>query len=346
MRLLLIGGNGFIGSPLADELCAAGHRVCIFHRGHHALRGSHPVEEILGDRNRLASSRDRLEEFRPDVIVDLILSSGEQARELVEVAGALAARVTALSSMDVYRAWGVLQGVENGPLASLPLTEDSPLRTTRALYSPESIEAMRGTFNWLDQKYDKISVEEAILGDAAVSGTILRLPMMYGVQDPLTRFLPITKRIADGRSRILLSAEYAAWRGPRGYCDNVAHAIALAALSDRAAGRIYNVCDEPCLSELEWRTRIAKQANWGGKFVVLESAEMPKHLVVPGNLKQHVVASSQRIRNELGYVEPVGSDEAIRRTIAWQQTSLSKIDPRQFDYAAEDAALSRTPDRG
>ena len=341
MRVLLIGGNGFIGSPLADELCAGGHRVAIFHRGNHAFRGSRPIEEILGDRNRLSSCRDRLEEFRPDVIVDLILSSGEQARELVEVARAIAARVVAVSSMDVYRAWGVLQCVESGPLASLPLTEDSPLRTTRALYSPESIEAMRGTFNWLDETYDKIAVEEAILANAQVAGTVLRLPMVYGVQDPLTRFLPIVKRIADGRSRIILSADYAAWRGPRGYRDNVAHAIALAALMDRSAGRIYNVCDEPCVTELEWQTRIAKQANWGGKFVVLAREQTPKHLVVPGNLEQHVIASSERIRNELGYTEPVDSDEAIRRTIAWQHTSLSKTDPRQFDYAAEDAALSR-----
>jgi len=32
MRILLIGGNGFIGSPLARELRASGHSVAIFHR--------------------------------------------------------------------------------------------------------------------------------------------------------------------------------------------------------------------------------------------------------------------------------------------------------------------------
>lgn len=36
----------------------------------------------------------------------MILSSGKQAEELVAVAGDLNARVVAISSMDVYRAWG------------------------------------------------------------------------------------------------------------------------------------------------------------------------------------------------------------------------------------------------
>src|SRR5713101_8049614 len=83
------------------------------------------------------------------------------------------------------------------------------------------------------------------------------------------RFFPLLKRFADGRSSILLPDDFASWRGPRGYVENVAHAIALAATSEQAAGRIYNICEEPSLSELEWQTRITKQMNWPGKFVVL-----------------------------------------------------------------------------
>jgi len=45
-------------------------------------------------------------------------------------------------------------------------------------------------------------------------------------------------------------------------------------------------------------------------------------LVLPtlGNAAQHVVASSERIRTGLGYEEPVEIEEAIRRTIAWEQS--------------------------
>jgi CheY-like chemotaxis protein len=61
----------------------------------------------------------------------------------------------------------------------------------------------------------------------------------------------------------------------------------------------------------------------------------------PGNAAQHIVASSGRIRAELRYKELIDIDEAIRRTIAWEQDNPpSTINPQQFDYDAEDAALT------
>jgi len=131
---------------------------------------------------------------------------------------------------------------------------------------------------------------------------------------------------------------------PRGYVENVAHAIALAATSDQAAGHIYNVCDEPTISELAWQMRIAKEMAWTGKFVVLPREQTPKHLLQPGNAAQHVVCSSARIRAELGYKEPVAIDEAIRRTAAWEQTNEPRsINPQEFNYVAEDTALANSP---
>ena len=80
--------------------------------------------------------------------------------------------------------------------------------------------------------------------------------------------------------------------------------------------------------------------HWEGEFVLLPAVRTPKHLASPGNAAQHWVASSERIRKELGYREPVGLEQAITRTTAWE-----KVNPPtgatffQFDYEAEDAAL-------
>ncbi|MGA8109474.1 MAG: hypothetical protein WBD46_01555 [Acidobacteriaceae bacterium] len=38
--------------------------------------------------------------------------------------------------------------------------------------------------------------------------------------------------------------------------------------------------------------------------------------------------------------EPVTPDEAIRRTIRWQQDHPPAIPPASFDYPAEDAAIA------
>ena len=132
--------------------------------------------------------------------------------------------------------------------------------------------------------------------------------------------------------------DHARWRGPRGYVENVAHAIALATLAERARGRIYHVCEEPCLSDLEWQKNIAAETGWSGKFVVLPREKTPKHLLMPGNLSQHAVANAERIRRELGYREPVPIGEAIRRTIAWERENPPAGPSfHQFDYEAEDA---------
>ena len=180
------------------------------------------------------------------------------------------------------------------------------------------MELMRKIFPWVTDDYDKIPAEHTVLNDRELPGTVLRLPMVYGPGDPLHRFHPVVKRIADGRRHIIFPETLAAWRSPRGYVENVAAAIALAATNNRATRRIYNVCEEPSFSELEWARKIASVMRWEGEFVVLPVERTPRHLVKPGNTAQHWTASSARIRHELGYEEPVAIEEAIRRTIGWE----------------------------
>jgi nucleoside-diphosphate-sugar epimerase len=203
------------------------------------------------------------------------------------------------------------------------------------------MQLMRKVFPWVTDDYDKIPAERIVMNDRELPGTVLRLPMVYGPGDPLHRFYRIVKRIADGRDHIIFEEALAAWRSPRGYVENVAAAIALAATDDRAERRIYNVCEEPSFSELEWTRKIASEMRWKGEFVVLPLERTPRHLLQPGNAAQHWTASSVRIRHELGYEEPVAIEDAIRQTILWErENSPDEASLAQFDYAAEDAALA------
>jgi len=168
-----------------------GHSVSIFHRG--GTRAHLPAESILGDRRDLAVLRPKA-----DVVIDLILSSGAQAESLMAAFRGVAGRVVAASSIDVYCACGVLYGSEVGPLESVPLTEDSPLRTKLQTYPPAQVKMLQKVFGWIDDDYDKIPVERAILGDPELPGAVLRLPMIYGPGDHLRRFHSVLKRIDDG----------------------------------------------------------------------------------------------------------------------------------------------------
>ena len=336
MRVLLIGGSGFIGPHVVRALERRGHNVVVFHRGSRPL-----PNEIVGDRNRLGEHADALRAAAPDVVVDLILSSGTRARELMRVFAGATRRVVALSSCDVYRACGVLHGSEPGPLEPLPLTEWSALRTKLQTYPPERIRTLQQVFGWLDEEYDKIPVERAVLGSSEMPGTVLRLPMVYGPADPLHRLFPMLKRMDDCRPAILIQEDAAAWRGPRGYVENVAAGIALAVTSSRAASRIYNLGEPEAFSEREWTERVGRAAGWKGRVIPLSKARTPEHLRVPYRSEQHWVVSTQKIRDELRFVEPVSLDVALARTVEWERTNPPpQIDPGQFNYSAEDAVLA------
>jgi nucleoside-diphosphate-sugar epimerase len=159
-------------------------------------------------------------------------------------------RVVMLSSIDVYRAVGISHGTESGPLQEVPLTEESELRRSLHPYPPEGVQLMRKIFSWVMDDYDKIPAERVVMNDPELPGTVLRLPMAYGPGDPLHRFYPVVKRIADRRRQIIFPET-------------------LAATNERAARRIYNVCEEPSFSELEWARKIAAAMRWDGDFVVL-----------------------------------------------------------------------------
>src|SRR5262245_49950262 len=201
MRVLLIGATGFIGPHIIAALERDRHDVAVFHRGQHPIDAC--VHEIVGDRNRLPEFAAAFRDFAPDVVVDVILSSGRQARTLVETFRGVARRVVAVSSIDVYRACGVFHGSEAGPLEPVPLTETSPLRTKLQTSPPERIEMLQQVFGWLDDEYDKIPVEREVLADPELPGTVLRLPMVYGPGDPLHRLHSLVKRMDDGRPVVL-----------------------------------------------------------------------------------------------------------------------------------------------
>lgn len=339
MKILLIGGSGFIGPHVATALLNGGNHITIFHRGRtHVPQGA---EEVLGDRQFLQDHQPEFRRRKFDVVVDFVLSSDRQAVQLMDTFRGIAGRVVALSSMDVYRAWGVFYGFESGGLQELPLTEESDLRTSRNVYPAERLKQLRDTiYPWMDEEYDKIPVEQAVLSDARLPGTVLRLPMIYGPGDPVQRFLAVLKRIDDGRRQIIFADDVAAMRTPRGYVEDVAAAIVLAATLPQAAGRTYNVCEIESFSELDWAKKIAAAANWNGEFVTLPHDRTPKHLLWPGNTAQHLVATSDRIRKELGYREFIPRDEAICRTIDWDRANPPAQPLAQFDYAAEDEVLA------
>ncbi len=337
MKVMIIGGTSFIGPPLVRRLVDLGNTVAVFHRGQTRTELPPSVEHILGDRRSLEQHATEIHRFGPEVVVDMIAFTEADAIGLVDTFRGLARRAVVISSADVYRAYGRFIGVEPGPVEPTPLGEGAPLRTTLFPYRQQA----KGPDDF-SYSYDKIPVERIVLGDSKLPGTVLRLPMVHGPGDLYHRLSAYLKRMDDHRPAILLDEGLARWKCPRGYVDNVAAAIALAVVDDRATGGVFNVSDPAAFTEAEWIRRIGEIVGWRGKVLNVPGGRIP----VPYHTEQNLDTDSGRIRQVLGYQEAVGPSEALERTIAWERANPVGPIPGMgmLDYDAEDALLAELGD--
>src|SRR5258708_8060792 len=158
----------------------------------------------------------------------------QDALEIMSVCTGVARRVVAISSEDVYRGCGRVNGKESGRVDTVPITEDSLLRENLYPYRGETPREQDDRRRWQDD-YDKILVERVVMSDPELPGTVLRLPMVYGPGDYQHRLFNFLKHMADNRPAILMDEAAAQWRCIHGYVENVADAIALAATREPAA---------------------------------------------------------------------------------------------------------------
>lgn len=332
MKVLVIGGTGFIGSHVVRLLVERGHTVATLHRGTPGTQLLSRVCHILGNHDDLAGAQTELLLFQPDVVLDVIPYTESQALKLVETFCAVAKRVVIISSADVYRNYDGFRGHATASPDPVPLSEDAPLRETRYPYRGCGL-----PFDWADD-YEKLLVERAVLSKSSLPNTVLRLPAVYGPGDKQHRTRAYVSRMKAGRPAVFLAREQAEWRWTRGYVENVAAAIALAVSDDRATGRIYNIGDESALTEREWIRAIATATGWKGEIVEVPAEHLPEHLRQPFDFHYELATDTRRIREELSYTDLINRDEALKRTVEWECTQGGELDVKQL--VAEDELLT------
>jgi nucleoside-diphosphate-sugar epimerase len=288
MRILMIGGTGFIGPHVARELHNRGHYVTLFHRGQHE---SVLLPEVRHIRSQEAAMPVRSfpqavlrEQF--EIVIHLIPMGEADAQAAINAFQNRTGRFVVLSSGDVYKSYGRFIRIEPGPPEPGLLTEDSPLRETLYPYR-----AQASSPDELNYYYDKLLVEREFLGHPQLPATILRLPKVYGPESNASL------------ATIYGYRHHPAWRWTHGYVENVAAAIVLAALHPAAANRVYNIgeANTPTIAE---------------RLQTLPPSECAQIETEKYDFRNDIAYDTTRIRRELGYVEPVSYEEGLRRTLA------------------------------
>jgi nucleoside-diphosphate-sugar epimerase len=273
VRVVVLGGTGFIGGYVVQALVRNGHDVAVFHRGVDEPDLPSSVRHIHGRFDRLADYGSEFRRLRPDVVLDMVPYINKDGHGISHFR-AIAERAVVISSGDVYRAFGRLWKSEPGPPDLVPLREDAPLRS---LGAPDGLG---------EDEFDNLEAERAALAEAPLAATILRLPATHGPGDAQHRL-----------------ARY------------------VRAMEDR-------------------RPAMAKITAWRGEVRVVRDERLPVALRDRFDFTQHLVVDTTAIRSELGFREPVGEAEGLRRSIEWERQTLGDVPDLRLEYAAEDEALA------
>jgi len=117
-KAFFIGGPGTLSASAIQGALERGYQVGVFSSGGHFDELPPGVKTYRGQRNNLSALRAALEDFHPDVAIDFICFTPEEAQQDLELFTSRVRQFIFISTVDVY----------GYPLARLPFHEDDPWR--------------------------------------------------------------------------------------------------------------------------------------------------------------------------------------------------------------------------
>ncbi len=299
MRVIVLGGTGFIGSQLLQQISEKPWEVGVLHRGRTPLNGNGETREILGDQHQdLPEQAKAIRDFGPDWVVDLIGYTAQDAWNRIEAFAGMDTRWLLISSGDVYRSYGIFKD-GGSPLAG-PDDEGAPLR--RQLFPYRQVGA---SYDELVFNYDKILVERLLQSQWNWRTLTLRLPAVFGPGDRQGRFRDYLDAMRRGVATIAIDRERAPWRWSHTHVSNVAAAIIRILEEQPAEGGVYNLAEKEAPTEVEIAQYLAEQLGWAGAFQLVERQALLAQRQLPGNFDQDLVLDGAKFRERFNFAFPV-----------------------------------------
>jgi len=185
MRILILGGTGFIGPHQVRYALVRGHQVTLFNRGRQKETWPGPVEELIGDRN--TGDLKALSGREWDVVIDNPTTLPSWVRDAGTALRGKIGQYVFISTISVYASDDTPGSDETAPLAAYKGKD--PLAVTA--------EALRADVGGLYGPLKAASEAEARrqFGEAV---TIIRPGLIVGPGDETDRFTYWPARLARG----------------------------------------------------------------------------------------------------------------------------------------------------
>ncbi|WP_057461088.1 NAD-dependent epimerase/dehydratase family protein [Pseudovibrio sp. POLY-S9] len=186
MRVLVVGGTGFLGGAITDALVSAGHQVAVLVRGSTKRSIPEGVEAITADRYGDLSA---LKQHTFDWVFDTCAFSPDAVRSLLGALGDQLQRYVFISSISAYGTFAKPHLNEQDPV---PTATEDDLTVAQGLSSAErSSAASYGASYGALKRACELAAEE-VLGERATS---LRVGLLVGAGDYTDRLTWWVRRI-------------------------------------------------------------------------------------------------------------------------------------------------------
>jgi 2'-hydroxyisoflavone reductase len=179
MRILMLGGTGFVGRHITEAALDAGHDVTLFNRGQTNPDLFPGAARLTGDRD--AGDLAELKEGEWDAVVDVNAYTPRRVREAIAALDGRVGHYTFISTVSVYT---------HGPGSDVPVDESAPVDR---LDDPTVEEVTGETYGGL-----KVLCEEEVQAAFPSASTIVRPGIVAGPHDPTDRFTWWVRRAARG----------------------------------------------------------------------------------------------------------------------------------------------------
>ena len=320
-KILVVGGTGPSGVPLVENFLAAGARVTVYHTGAHEPVFSGDVKHLHGD----PRDQDDISRSLSVGEWDIAVCTSGRLRSLATALAGRVERFVGITGQPVYR--GTNEPTPEGRL-SLPIRE-TDVRQYEANNYTGKVAAGE------DQIF-----EQHRRGD--FEGVIIRYPGVYGPRGPLSHEWAIVKRVRDGRQHMILPHDGITYF-QRGYTENLARIVFLAATIPAAAGEAFNAGDETVLSARHVAEIILNELG-----VEMQLVGVPAPWcrgAFPLAEKSNLILDMSKTRSLLGYKDVVDAETATRATARWLMSDealsvrFSEAFAGSMSYAEEDRII-------
>jgi nucleoside-diphosphate-sugar epimerase len=319
-RVLVLGGNRYIGMRLLFELAERGHEVTVLNS--HLADMPEGTRRLHGDRQQPGVLTEVLADHRDDfdVVFDNTAYRPSDLEPLVDLFRGRIEHFVFTSSVAVYRRSFV-----------------QPVREDFRRHDPADDDARKA------YGVGKVRCEDhlrRLFEDEGFPATSMRVTHTIGPRTPLASREPIFfERLRQGRP-IFVPAEGFPFVHLV-HIDDVARCIASVAGSDRAIGEAYNVAGDEITSVLGCIRLMAKAAGVEPEIVhvPLEVARRARPPLVHWGeaLVGGAMFANDKAKADLDWRPQVGLEAAYQDSYEWWATEGR--DRYEYDFTADDAQL-------